>query len=259
MEKREGRKLGPVFVFDSGIGGLNLLYQCAVRVPDAHYYFISDNKNVPYGNKSPEEIYRLTRTALKGIEEYNPAALVVACNTVTAQCIGRLRSDYSFPVIGIQPAVKPAALHGGSCLVLATEATVHSASFSSLVARYGNGGFTVAGCRELAEYIEDNIFDLPEKLPRGLLPDVKTDGVVLGCTHYAYVKKQIENFYKCPVFDGIIGTADHFAEIVGISDHSKPLSGKTDHVDVDKLKVTFLYGNNAKNAAIFKRLAEGLL
>ncbi|MDE7075702.1 MAG: aspartate/glutamate racemase family protein, partial [Clostridia bacterium] len=155
MEKREGCNPGPVFVFDSGIGGLNLLYECVVRVPDARYYFISDNKNVPYGNKSAEEIYRLTRSALDGIEKYNPAALVVACNTVTAQCIGKLRSDYSFPVIGIQPAVKPAALHGGSCLVLATEATVHSNSFSSLVERYGNGGFTVVGCRELAEYIED--------------------------------------------------------------------------------------------------------
>ncbi|MDE5766709.1 MAG: aspartate/glutamate racemase family protein, partial [Clostridia bacterium] len=243
----------------SGIGGLNLLYECAVRVPDAHYFFISDNKNVPYGNKSAEEIYRLTRIALDGIEKYNPAALVVACNTVTAQCIGKLRSDYQFPVIGIQPAVKPAAVHGGSCLVLATEATVHSASFSSLVERYDNGGFTVAGCRELAEYIEENIFNLPEKLPDGLLPDVKTDGVVLGCTHYAYVKRQIENYYQCPVYDGIIGTADHFAEIVGICNHFNTFLGKTDHLDYSKLKVTFLSGNYVKNTEIFKRLTEGML
>ncbi|MDE7400447.1 MAG: glutamate racemase [Clostridia bacterium] len=259
MEKREGSNIGPVFVFDSGIGGLNLLYECAVRVPDVHYFFISDNKNVPYGNKSAEEIYRLTRIALDGIEKYNPAALVVACNTVTAQCIGKLRSAYQFPVIGIQPAVKPAAVHGGSCLVLATEATVHSASFSSLVERYGNGGFTVVGCRELAEYIEDNIFNLPEKLPCSLLPDMKTDGVVLGCTHYAYVKRQIENYYQCPVYDGIIGTADHFAEIVGICDHFNTFLGKTDHLELSRLKVTFLSGDNVKNAAIFKKLKEGTL
>ncbi len=259
MEKREGRNIGPVFVFDSGIGGLNLLYECAVRVPDAHYFFISDNKNVPYGNKSAEEIYRLTRMALDGIERYNPAALVVACNTVTAQCIGKLRGAYRFPVIGIQPAVKPAAVHGGSCLVLATEATVRSASFSSLVERYGNGGFTVAGCRELAQYIEDNIFDLPEKLPDGLLPNVKAEGVVLGCTHYAYVKRQIENYYKCPVYDGIIGTADHFAEIVGICDHFSTFLGKADHLDVGRLKVTFLSGDNVKNAVIFNMLAEETL
>lgn len=255
MEKREGCNIGPVFVFDSGIGGLNLLYECVLRVPDAHYYFISDNKNVPYGNKSAEEIYRLTRKALDGIEKYNPAALVVACNTVTAQCIDKLRSDYAFPVIGIQPAVKPAAMHGGNCLVLATEATVHSDSFSSLVKRYGNGGFTVAGCRELAEYIEKNIFALPEKLPHGLLPDVKADGVVLGCTHYSYIKRQIEDYYQCPVFDGIVGTADHFAEIVGIYDHFDTFLGKTDHLDISKLKVTFSCGDIAKNTAIFKKLA----
>lgn len=256
MEKREERCGDCVFVFDSGIGGLNLLYECARRAPDLRYYFISDNDNVPYGNKSAEEIYRLTRNALKGIEGYNPAALVVACNTVTANCIKRLRAEYSFPVIGIQPAVKPAAKLGGRCLVLATESTVRSASFSSLVSRCGGAEFKVAGCRELAGFIEKNIFDLPASLPKGLLPDEKADSVVLGCTHYAFVKKQIEEFYSCPVFDGVIGTANHFLEILGMTDHFNTLSGKTDHSMNLKYKITFLGGDINKNSAIFSKLIE---
>lgn len=257
MEKKNGCKPDSVFVFDSGIGGLNLLYECAVRVPTAHYYFISDNVNVPYGNKSAEEIYRLTRKALEGIEEYSPAALVIACNTITAHCIGELRKDYPFPVIGIQPAVKPAAKHGGKCLVLATESTVHSESFTSLVARCQGAEFKVVGCRQLAEYIESHIFDLPPNLPSGLLPDVKADSVVLGCTHYSFVKKQIEEYYSCPVFDGATGTADHFAEIVGMSDHFNTFLGKTNHLAVDTSKITFLRGNNDKNAAIFRDCVNG--
>lgn len=259
MEKNRGCISDAVFVFDSGIGGLNLLYECAVRVPDMRYYFISDNDNVPYGNRTAQEIYRLTCNALDGIEKFNPAALIVACNTVTAQCIGKLRSTYSFPVIGIQPAVKPAANYGGDSLVLATEATVHSDSFSALVSRYVGAGFKVVGCRGLAEYIERNIFNLPAELPQGLLPAIKADSVVLGCTHYTFVKKQIEQYYSCPVFDGIVGTADHFAEIVGICDHFSAFLGKTDHLDINRLKVTFLRGNTVKNTEIFKKLMAGTL
>ena len=243
-----------VVVFDSGIGGLNLLYSCALRVPHAHYYFISDPKNVPYGNRPPEEIMRLTLSALDGIEELNPAALVVACNTVTATCIGELRQKFSFPVVGIQPAVKQAAKLGGKCLVLATNATVQSAAFLKLVERFAPKDTEVVGCEHLASYVEQNVLSLSDELPEGLLPDVKADSVVLGCTHYAFVKKQIEKRYGCPVFDGIEGTAAHFSEIVGIADHFCPKSGDFRPPALKQLKITYNCENCEHYAQIMKCL-----
>lgn len=254
MEKKIFSSWGNVVVFDSGIGGLKLLYECVKKVPAAHYYFISDNKNVPYGNRPSEEVYRLTLKALKGIERLSPLALVVACNTVTANCIDKLRKKYSFPVIGIQPAVKQAAVVGGTCLVLATQATVKSQSFTKLVSRFPNLNAKIIGCKQLADYVEQNILNLPENLPESLLPRFSCDSVVLGCTHYAFVRRQIERVYRCPVFDGFAGTANHFAEIVGMSDHFKDFLGIFDHQEDVLSKVTFYRGDNAKNLQIFNKI-----
>ncbi|MGN0805224.1 MAG: glutamate racemase [Candidatus Coproplasma sp.] len=238
-------------VFDSGIGGLNLLYECAKRTPSVHFYYVSDNANVPYGNRSKEELLSLTYNALKGIENLRPLALVVACNTVTANCIESLRSDFSFPVVGIQPAIKQAVEVGGRCVVLATEATVKSVALKKLAERYGNNIYPIA-CKDLASYIEKNILDLPPILPQGLLPNVCADSVVLGCTHYSFVKKQIESFYRCPVFDGTGATADHFAKIIGTNNHFSPHLGIVDHKAIKKFKITFDGGNSVLNSQIFK-------
>lgn len=243
-----------VIVFDSGIGGLNLLCACAARVPHAHYYYISDPAHVPYGNRTPEEIMRLTLSALDGIEKLDPAALVVACNTVTANCIDALRQRFSFPVVGIQPAVRQAAKVGGKCLVLATEATVNSPSFSNLVKRYAPAGTVAVGCECLADYIEQNVLSLPDELPEGLLPDVKADSVVLGCTHYAFAKRQIERKYSCPVLDGTEGTAARFGEIMGIADHFCSRAGIFDHFEKSQLKITYKCQNYEKYTQIMKYL-----
>lgn len=253
MEKARIKRGGAAVVFDSGIGGLNLLFECARRAPQLEYYYVSDSANVPYGNKTAEEIYNLTVSALEGIEKLNPRALVIACNTVTARCVSDLRAKYSFPVIGIQPAIKQASEIGGKCLALATQATVNSGAFKALVSSFGGANVTAVACRELARYVEENVFSLPDPLPQGLLPDFQPDCVVLGCTHYSFVKKQIEERYKCPVFDGIAGTADHFAKIIGTGDHLKPLLGKFDHHALKRLKITFNGGNCDKNLQIFEK------
>ena len=254
MVMRFLRRTKNVVVFDSGIGGLNLLRECCLRAPRVHYYYVSDNDNVPYGNRPTEEILRLTLRALDGIERLDPAALVVACNTVTARCIDELRRLFSFPVVGIQPAVKQAAEVGGRCLVLATKSTVGSPAFRALITKYAPSGAEIYGCGELANYIEKNIFSLPERLPDRLLPDVCADSVVLGCTHYSFVLRQIEAKYNCPVFDGVAGTADHYAKIVGIADHVTPRAGIFDHSANSNVKITFLRGNRQLNEQIAKYL-----
>ncbi len=251
MKKRLSAQLPCAVFFDSGIGGLNLLCACAKKMPAIRYIYCADNANVPYGNKSDEEIYRLTREALGGIEKLNPRALVIACNTVTARCIDRLRETYPFPVVGIQPAIKQAAAIGGRCLVLATASTVNSRAFASLCSRFKEVEPIIYACKDLAGYIENNIENLPEKLPAGLLPEVEADSVVLGCTHYVYVKKQIKSFYNRPVFDGISGTANHFVKIIGMTDHFRDFFGNNDHKSDFAVDLTFLRGNIDKNGRIF--------
>lgn len=241
-------------VFDSGIGGLKLLYECYKIAPCVHYFFISDNGNVPYGNRTSEEILSLTLAALNGIEKLKPDALVVACNTVTAHCIDRLRARYSFPVVGIQPAIKQAVKAGEKCLVLATEATVKSPSFLSLINKFSTPETKVAGCKNLAAFIEKNVLNLPCDLPDGLLPMEEADCVVLGCTHYSFVKEQIERRYQCPVFDGFAGTAAHFLQILGTGDHFCTPTGNFDHLADKEPKVTFLRGDFVKNKLIFESL-----
>lgn len=243
-----------VAVFDSGIGGLNLLKECARALPTVKFYYLADNFNVPYGAKKKDEIFSLVKSKLDVAANKGIDAAVIACNTATSNCIEELRAVYSFPIVGIQPAVKPAVKIGGKCLVLATTATVNSESFKQLIARFGDNDVTVCPCAGLAEYIEKNVFTVNENFPAELLPHVKADSVVLGCTHYVFIKDIVQRRYNCPVFDGIAGTADHLREILGMSDHQQGNVGISDHHTAKQSNVAFLSGDIVKNARIYTYL-----
>lgn len=234
-----------VCFFDSGIGGLNLLYECAKRRSDCSFAYFADNYNMPYGNLTHEQILNLVDGKFELMSVLNPTAAVVACNTVTAECIHFLRQKYSFPIIGIQPAVKPAAQRYKNCAVLATPATANSVAIKNLVEKYGGGHTRVIACPDLAAYIENNIFNINEKEVERFLPKLECDSIVLGCTHYGYVADVISTFYDCPVFDGIEGTANRFEKIIGISDHQS-----------NRREITFLGGDCTKNAKVYSLLAE---
>ena len=141
-------------------------------------------QNVPYGNLPQDELKKKVERIFSGISALKPAAAVVACNTVTARCIKSLRADYSFPIVGIQPAVKEAVKTGGKCIVFATPATATSSSLKKLIDAYGNAQTEVVACPKFAAFVERNIFNLDEEELINLLPDVTADAVVLGCTHY---------------------------------------------------------------------------
>jgi len=246
-----------VAVFDSGIGGLNLLKECSLNMPDVEFYYLADNYNVPYGTKSKEQIFSLVKSAIKCVEGVKPSAAVIACNTATANCIEELRSEFSFPIIGIQPAIKQAAEYGGRCLVLATPSTVKSPSFNDLLKRCERGNateFTVFPCSGLADYIEQNAFDYDEKSLSDALPDIKVDSVVLGCTHYVFIKNAVQCKYDCKIFDGIAGTVDRLVKILGMDDHIEGNSGNFDHQNKIRSNITFLGGDIAKNALVFSHL-----
>lgn len=236
-----------VCFFDSGIGGLNLLYECVRRLPRVKFTYFADNFNVPYGNLSREQILQKADGVFSEIDKRNPAAAVIACNTVTASCAEYLRSKYDFPIVGIQPAIKPAAAHGGKCLVLATPTTVCSDSVKSLIEHFGNGTTEAVACPDLASYIENNIFALNREKIFSLLPKNAADSVVLGCTHYGFIKKEIREFYGCPVYDGVEGTAKRLCEILGNISHLAAESEKN---------VKFIGGDAEKNSRVFDILSE---
>ena len=232
-----------VCLFDSGIGGINLLCECVKKMPQVDFAYFADNYNVPYGNLSGGELLSRTVKIFDKMSALNPAAAVVACNTVTAQCISALRARYKFRIVGIQPAIKPAAAQG-DCIVLATPSTAESVAVRELTLKYGRGRTRVLPCPQLAAYIENNIFSLSEKALFNLLPQADTEGVVLGCTHYTFIKNVIGAYYNCRVWDGIEGTTDHLREILGICDHLKPTLQK----------INFYSGNCAKNRRILNVL-----
>lgn len=240
-----------VVIFDSGIGGLNVLKQCAVKYPELHYVYAADNFRVPYGNRQRDEVYSLASNVLDGAMSFSPSAIVIACNTVTAECICSLRKRYPVPIVGMQPAVKPAAKIGGRCLVMATRATATSENFIRLIAENYPSACVYAS-EKLAEFVEKNILSLPQKLPEELLPEGDFDSVVLGCTHYIFVKEQLKKRYLCHIFDGVDGTVARIGKILGISDHQSDISGFGDHRHLKDIKISYYHGNTDLNRRIFE-------
>ena len=234
-----------VAFFDSGIGGLNLLAECARRIHYADFTYFADNYNMPYGALDAEELFYKVDKIFERIAATDPQAAVIACNTVTATCAKQLRAKYSFPIVGVEPAIKPAAISGGKSLVLATPATAVSRSIAILMEKYGNGNIQVVACPNLARYIEHNIFNIDETEIVKMLPKCSPDSVVLGCTHYSFVKNIIERFYNCEIFDGIYGTADRLSHV---------LPQKYAQNDWRQPKVDFCGGDEIKNSAVFSTL-----
>lgn len=219
---------GGVFFFDSGIGGLSVLAECARKRIDLPFYYYGDNVNAPYGNDSPERIYSLVQQAIENYLYLKPSAIVLACNTVTAVCVDRLRKEYPIPIIGTEPAVLPASKKGGEIYILTTRATYACARFQTLCKKtkkaYPNATFTFFPQQRLAGEIEkhllDKNFDFTPFFPPGT-----PDSVVLGCTHYVYLKGQIKDFYGCDIFDGNAGVAGRlFSLFPANSREERPLA-----------------------------------
>jgi glutamate racemase len=246
MEQSVENFLHPVCVFDSGIGGLNLLKECAVKMPYQDFVYFADNYNMPYGDLPPEKLNELVFGHFDKINSLHPTAALVACNTVTSRCISFLREKYTFPIVGIQPAIKQAVACGGKCVVMATPSTVESKSFTQLLSRFSYADVVVSPCDGLADYIEKNIFSLSAVKLISFLPNVKADNVVLGCTHYIFAKEIIQNYYGCRVFDGVVGTVDHLMKILGIADHHVTQGGK----------IGFIGGNVDKNCQVYNNLLK---
>ncbi len=208
---------GGVAFFDSGIGGLTVLSECRRKIPWGDFYYFGDNARAPYGNLPPERIYSYVDEAFSFFDTLRVRAAVIACNTATAVCVERLRSKYAFPIIGAEPAVLPAAKCGGRVLVLSTLATSQSERFirlcDSVKRAYPSVELIIRPLPDLAGIIEKNVLN-PSFTYDEFLPRENPSSVVLGCTHYVYIKKQIQRFYSCPVFDGNLGIANRLFSVL---------------------------------------------
>ena len=208
---------GGIAFFVSGIGGLTVLAECMRAANDCVFYYYGDNKHAPYGNLSPKKIKRLVGRVFRKFSRLRVQAAVIACNTATAVCVEELRKKYTFPIVGAEPAVFSAAKNGGNVFILATRATIESDRFERLCDRallkYPKATLEKKACPALAGEIERRLFDSRFN-PSSYLPKGSPNAVVLGCTHYIYIRRYIEAFYQCPVYDGNRGIANRLFSLL---------------------------------------------
>ena len=189
----------PIGLFDSGIGGTSIWKEIHLLLPNEKTIYLADSKNAPYGQKSKEEIIHLSCKNTEFLLEQNCKLIVVACNTATTNAIKELRAKYKVPFIGIEPAIKPAALHSKTQKIgiLATKGTLNSELFSKNAEQFKDIQIIEQigyGLVELIENGQINSEEMNELLKKYLTPMMQSniDYLVLGCSHYPYLIPQIK-------------------------------------------------------------------
>lgn len=188
----------PIGLFDSGIGGTSIWKEVHQLLPNENTIYLADSKNAPYGKKTKEEIIQLCYKNVDFLLENNCKIIIVACNTATTNAIKELRQKYSIPIIGIEPAIKPAAnlTETQTIGILATKGTLNSELFNRQVENYSNIKIMEQVGYGLVELIEEGKIESPEmtKLLISYLEpmiEANVDYLVLGCSHYPYLIPEI--------------------------------------------------------------------
>jgi len=205
--------------FDSGIGGLTVLKKSLEVMPEEDYLYFADTENVPYGTKPKEEVKKYVFDAVEFLAGKNIKALVVACNTATSVVIKDLREKYNFPIIGMEPAVKPAIINnsGKKVLVTATSLTLRESKLESLIETLGeNEKIEKMPLDLLVTFAEKFDFN-SEEVEKYLLNSfadidlTEYESIVLGCTHFIFYKEMLETIIpkSLKIIDGNEGTIRH--------------------------------------------------
>lgn len=205
----------PIAVFDSGVGGISVLKELYKLMPNENYIYFGDSANAPYGSREISEVKSLSVANTVMLMALGAKAVVIACNTATSVAAASLRDKYKeFPIIGIEPALKPAVLskENSTVAVLATPITLREEKFKKLMASFEDRAKIIpVPAEKLAGMIEKGILSGKEleDYIRSLFASLgKIDSVVLGCTHYPFVKDSIIKVLgDVSVFDGGEGTA----------------------------------------------------
>lgn len=191
----------PIGLFDSGIGGTTIWKSVHQLLPNENTLFIGDSSNAPYGQKSKETIVALSKKNVDWLLEHNAKIIIVACNTATTNAITELRNSYDIPIIGIEPAIKPAALNTKTHKVgvLATQGTLKSIKYSEAQTLYPDIKFINQIGYKIVQLMEDGELYSPEMedLLHTYLDPMIAEGIdylVLGCTHYPYLLPILAKF-----------------------------------------------------------------
>lgn len=207
----------PIGIFDSGIGGLSVLRHLKSDYPSEHLLYFADQAHVPYGSRTLEEVREYSAEIVRFLLEQGAKIIVVACNTASAAALNYLRHTFpDVPIVGMEPAVKPAAAvtRTGKVGVLATPGTFASPRYASLMERFTSGVTVLEDpCVGLVRLIEEGQLDTPATA--GLLRDVLqpmleagVDTLVLGCTHYPFVQPLIETIVASETRDTAVTIID---------------------------------------------------
>ncbi len=254
----------PIGVIDSGVGGISVLRCIRAHLPHENLIYVADSKFAPYGEKSREDITVRVLTVFDFLNKQEVKSVVVACNTATAASIQIVREKFDYPIIGMEPAVKPASLMSKNKVVgvLATAGTLLSTKFSALLEHHGNDiHFITQPCSGLVELVEQGDTESPELialLKKYIDPLLKEeiDTLVLGCTHYSFLKTAIKKLM--PEYIKIVDTGDAVSNYLKnvlieknmLNQNAKP--GTTDFwtnsldQNADKV-ISKLWGDNSKS------------
>ncbi len=217
---QDGYKISdPIAVFDSGIGGLTTLSQVRKLLPGENFIYFADIAHAPYGEKSTAEIVSLMEKNTGYLLEKKIKALVIACNTATSAAAALLRSRLNLPVLGLEPALKPAAARHQRIAVLATSLTLREEKFSRLMTEIAQDKQVLSlpcpGLMELAE--KDFTAETAHQYLRCLIDPYtdKVEALVLGCTHYVFFRSWLEqNYPQLVIYDGNMGVARHLQHVL---------------------------------------------
>lgn len=224
MQKTEemvemSEKKRPVAVIDSGLGGISVLNHLLTQLPNEDFVYFGDTANAPYGSKNTEDVLELTVRNIRMLaEKYFAKAVVIACNTATGAAAEKCRELFTnMPIIGIEPAIKPAVTKSGKddpkVLVMATPLTLSQEKFVHLAEKYNpNADLIPLPCPGLSQVIEEGADEKKvNALLKKLFADIdceNIDAVVLGCTHYPLVSDSISKYFAgAVIYDGGLGTA----------------------------------------------------
>jgi glutamate racemase len=246
--------IDPIGLFDSGIGGTSIWKEVRALLPNENTIYLADSKNAPYGLKSKEEIIFLSEKNTEILLEQNCKLIVVACNTATTNAIKELRAKYKVPFIGIEPAIKPAALQSKTQTIgiLATKGTLNSALFHENVAKHPEVKIVEQIGHGLVQLIENDAIaseEMTELLKSYLLPMVEKniDYLVLGCSHYPYLIPQIKKIIPAKI--KIIDSGEAVAK------QTKKILEERDLLNVSNSTPTSLFYTNSSKDVLQKILS----
>ena len=214
----------PIGVFDSGIGGLTVIKKIVQVLPNEKYIYYADTDNVPYGTKSKEDVKKYIKQAIDFLISKNVKAIVIACNTATSIAVKELRQTYTIPIVGIEPAAKPAVENRREkrVLIMATPTTIREEKLKYLLRRLEAEEYVdLVPMPKLVEFAENGDFTSKE-VEQYIVDQLKNHNLeeyselVLGCTHFPFFKEILSKIFPkdTQIIDGSLGVANRLKDIL---------------------------------------------